>query len=167
MRRSPGTIERLTAGVLLAPLALAACTPGESAEPAPASTEDAAAAATDAPDAPAGDPAPEAFATTAWRVVAEDGARYITYLDADGGYRDMRNGDPWQTGSWSYSDGEGGKRLCFTPSAEAGVERCWEPGRMSGETMRAKGDGGLTIELVRVAYEPPAESEAETDDDDS
>ena len=48
---------------------------------------------------PSGEPAPEVFVATAWRAVAADGARYTTYLDADGTYRDLRNGDPWQTGS--------------------------------------------------------------------
>ena len=155
-------MKRLATGVLLAPLALAACGAEESIEPDPANSEDIAAAATTSPP---GDPAPEAFAATAWRVVAEDGARYTTYLDAGGSYRDLRNGDPWQVGSWSYSDGETGKRLCLTPAAEGGVERCWEPGRMSGETMRATSGRGLTIKLERVEYQPPVESEAETDDD--
>ena len=162
MQRSLGTTARLACGLLLAPLALAACSADDSVEPDPASTDDVVAAAT---AAPTGEPAPEAFAATAWRVVAEDGARYTTYLDADGTYRDLRNGDPWQTGSWSYSDGDGDKRLCFTPAAEGGVERCWEPGRMSGETMRAKGADDVTIELERVDYQPPAATETDDADD--
>ena len=135
----------------IAALALAGCSP--EAEEASDAPEDATA---EASATPTGQPAPEVFAATAWRVVAEDGARYTTMLDADGTYRDLRNGDPWQTGAWTYSDGEQGKFLCFTPEDEGGVERCWEPGRMTGDTMRATGDSGTNIELERVDYEPPA-----------
>lgn len=138
----------------MASLALAACTAGETEEADPAPTGEASAT-------PSGEPAPEVFAATAWRVIAQDGARYTTYLDADGSYRDLRNGDPWQTGSWRYFDGEEGKRLCFEPDDESGLERCWKPGRMSGETMRAESDSATTIELERVEYLPPATTDDE------
>lgn len=105
---------------------------------------------------PSGEPAPQTFSGTAWRSTAEDGARYTTYLDADGTYRDIRNGDPWQSGSWSYRDGGKEPELCFTPDAENAVERCWKPGRMSDGTMRAESDAGREIELERVDYFPPA-----------
>ena len=93
---------------------------------------------------------------TAWRALAADGARYTTYLDQDGTYRDLRNGDPWQTGSWTYSKDEGDKLLCFTPDSENGAERCWRPERMNGDTMRAR-SGDTEIELTRVEYAPPGE----------
>ena len=131
-----------------AALALSACSP----------TEDTGGDVPDAADpaaSPSDEPAPQIFAATAWRAVAEDGARYTTQLDPDGTYRDLRNGDPWQVGSWTYSDGEQGKLLCFTPGDENGIERCWEPERMRGDTMRATSDSGTTIELERVDYEPP------------
>ena len=107
---------------------------------------------------PSGEPAPEVFVATAWRAVAADGARYTTYLDADGTYRDLRNGDPWQTGSWTYSVVERDKRLCFIPEPDSGIERCWEPGRMSGGKMKATNDDGVSIELERVDYRPPADA---------
>ena len=135
----------------IAALALAGCSP-EAEEPAVTPGD----AAAEASATPTGQPAPEVFAATAWRLVAEDGARYTTMLDADGTYRDLRNGDPWQTGAWTYSDGEQGKFLCFTPDDDGAIERCWEPGRMTGGTMRATGDNGVNIELERVDYEPLA-----------
>ena len=88
-----------------------------------------------------------------------DGARYTTYLDQDGTYRDLRNGDPWQTGSWRYSEEEGnGKRLCLRPDDENGVERCWEPDRMRNGVMRAENDAGTVIELESVTYALPVET---------
>jgi hypothetical protein len=141
----------------LASLVLAACAPaGQSGDESAATPETAL--------TPTGEPAPEIFSATAWRAVAEDGARYTTYLDPDGTYRDLRNGDPWQTGSWTYDEGARPKLLCFTPDDENAIERCWEPGRMSGDTMRAESDGGLTIELERVDYELPAEGEPAEDE---
>ena len=134
-----------------AALALAACSPAGDAGDETLDTDPA--------PPPSSGPAPHIFAATAWRAVAEDGARYTTQLDPDGTYRDLRNGDPWQTGSWTYSDGEHGKLLCFTPEDENGIERCWEPERMSGDTMRATSDSGTAIELERVDYEPPSDDE--------
>jgi hypothetical protein len=82
-----------------------------------------------------------------------------TYLDQDGTYRDLRNGDPWQTGSWRYSEEEGsGKRLCLRPDDENGVERCWEPDRMRNGVMRAENDAGTVIELESVTYALPVET---------
>lgn len=146
---------RLALGAL-APLALGGCSGTQGDEP-PATDGEEIAATASASASPSGEPAPEAFAATAWRALAADGARYTTYLDADGTYRDLRNGDPWQTGSWRYLDAERDRRLCFMPADENGIERCWEPGRMTGETLRAKSDHGLTIELERVEYQPPVE----------
>ena len=142
----------------LASAGLAGCNDAGSADPE--------AAVTGEPSpTPEADSAPQTFADTAWRSTAEDGARYTTYLDADGTYRDIRNGDPWQTGSWAYRDGEDKPQLCFTPDAENGVERCWEPGRMSDGAMRAKNQTGREIELERVDYFPPAAEQLEETDD--
>lgn len=155
MRRGVAITGRWLAAAI-GPLALAACTGQKADQPLSTDTGETGASAT---ATPSGEPAPEAFAATGWRALAEDGARYTTYLDPDGTYRDLRNGDPWQTGSWRYLDSEGDKRLCFKPDDENGLERCWQPGRMSGDTLRAKGDGGITIELERVEYQPPAEAD--------
>ena len=146
MRRVGPTLRTLGSAAVAAAL-VAGCAPEDSANSQSSM-------ATDVSTEPTADPAPEVFAATAWRAIAEDGARYTTYLDPDGTYRDLRNGDPWQSGSWSYSDSEQGKILCFSPAEENGIERCWEPVRMTGKTMRAEGDSGRSIELERVDYEP-------------
>jgi hypothetical protein len=96
---------------------------------------------------------PAEFIRTAWRIVSEDGARYTTYLDEDGRYRDFRNGDPWQEGTWE-TDSE--DRLCFLPEAEGAVLRCWHPDRMQGANrMIASSDNGQRIRLDRADYSPP------------
>lgn len=142
----------------LASAVLAGCAPETGTETELAS-EGAATEAT--PEStPSGQPAPDVFAATAWRATAEDGARYTTYLDPEGTYRDFRNGDPWQEGTWEHADAEGGRVLCFTPDAENGIERCWEPGRMRGDTMEAQGDSGVKIELERVEYVPNPDADA-------
>ena len=87
---------------------------------------------------------------TAWRTVGEDGAILSTFLDADGRFRDFRNGDPMQEGSWDQPQ-EG--RLCFTPEAEDRLGECWTLGKLrkNGE-MRATSDTGLEIKLRQIAY---------------
>ena len=136
---------------LIAGLALAAmaCTPAEEAP----------AAETEAPEGEASGkpeerPAPEVFARTAWRAVGEDGARFTTYLDEDGTYRDLRNGDDWQSGTWRYV--EAGPLLCFIPEGDDVAETCWKPGKMRGETMVATDADDRRIELEKVDYVPPA-----------
>lgn len=91
-----------------------------------------------------------ALSGTAWRVEGEDGAIYTTYLDADGTYRDFKNGEPLQDGSWEELSE---KRLCFSPSSEEARGECWdrEPQDSDG-TMRATSDSGLTVELRQVTY---------------
>lgn len=138
--------------------ALAACSPTEQQSETLTATQQAMAT-------PTGEPAPEVFAATAWRVLAADGARYTTYLDQDGTYRDLRNGDPWQTGEWTYADGEDGKRLCLRPDADTGIERCWEPDRMRGDMMRLEGETGTLIELESVEYVLPSAKPSDASDD--
>ncbi len=146
-------LERLIG--LLATGALAACSPtGDGSTTAVSPVETAAAVSE-----PEGQPAPDEFANTAWRIIAEDGARYVTYFDADGTYRDLRNGDPWQDGTWSYEDGPEAKMLCFTPDDENGVERCWQPGRITDGTMVATNAAGRRIELKPVDYTLPEDNE--------
>ena len=134
----------------------AACTPAEDEQgtPAQSATEDAAIEATATAETPG------EFTETAWRIIAEDGARYTTYLDRDGGYRDLRNGDPWQTGQWTFN-ATGDERLCLTPEDENGVERCWKPEAMQDETMFATGPGDRRIELERVDYQLPESEDGE------
>lgn len=121
-----------------------------------------------AADAPQGNPdqadsaPPETLDGTAWRSNAEDGARFVTYLDADGTYRDLRNGEAYQTGIWTYASGARGKLLCFTPEEEAGVKTCWEPGRREGDNMIVTGPGGRRVELTGATYMPP-ENDTEAD----
>lgn len=110
---------------------------------------------------------PATMEATGWRVVSEEGARFTTYLDEGGTYRDLRNGDPYGTGEWTYTDGARGKLLCFTPQQDEALESeevetnetCWETSRMSGETMIVTGPGGKRIELTSVSYQSPADME--------
>ena len=109
---------------------------------------------------------------TAWRTATESGARLATYLDPDGTYRDLRNGDPYGTGSWAYTDGARGKLLCFTPSAETDngsedgettepIETCWETSRVRDGKMVVTGPGGKRVELTSIAYAAAASEEAD------
>lgn len=132
-------------------LLAAACSPAE--EPAPEATS--ADETADSEDSSVR-PAPEIFVGTAWRAMSEDGARYTTYLNSDGTYRDLRNGDEWQTGTWRF-DQEAGALLCFFPEAEAATESCWKPGRMRGDTLDATDSEGRRIELRKVDYIPSSE----------
>lgn len=105
-------------------------------------------------------PLPDEFSGTAWRAVAADGARYTTYLDTGGRYRDLRNGDPWQEGSWSIA--EAGKRqICFLPDGEAGRQTCWQPDEMEGRRLYLGNGAGRRIELRQVEYVPPGDADTE------
>ena len=103
------------------------------------------------------------FVGTAWRVSAEDGARYVTYLDAEGRYRDLRNGDPWQEGGWSLEaapgDEEGQVLLCFQPEGDNVRERCWETGKLDDGKLIVTSGGGRRVQLEKVAYEAPQDAE--------
>lgn len=150
---------------LVLAFALPACSPPESTdtqaeEPSTEGEESDAASETETQSELQAD-LPAEFIRTAWRIVAEDGARYTTYLDEDGRYRDLRNGDPWQEGTWE-NDGE--DRLCFLPDAEGAVLRCWHPDRMEGrDSMIVSGENGVRIRLQRADYVPPADEEGDED----
>ena len=105
------------------------------------------------------------FAETAWRVTAEDGARYVTYIDPDGTYRDLRNGNLWQQGSWTFDkapdDGGDSDLLCFTPDAEDARERCWEPGRLQDNELVVTSGGARRVSLEKVTYEAPEDATPE------
>ena len=136
-------------------LIVAACAQEET--PAEPATSDAPAQANTNPNVP------DEYADTAWRVVAEDGARYVTYLDSDGTYRDLRNGDPFQTGEWAFVDGPNGGQLCFNPDDENSRESCWQPETMRDDSLFARGPEDRRIELTRVEH-TPANDVAEADD---
>lgn len=105
----------------------------------------------------------EEFVGTAWRVSAEDGARYVTYLDAEGRYRDLRNGDPWQEGGWALEaapgDEEGQVLLCFQPEGDNVRERCWETGKLDDGKLIVTSGGGRRVQLEKAAYEAPQDAE--------
>ncbi|NVD44784.1 hypothetical protein [Qipengyuania atrilutea] len=115
-------------------------------------------APTTAADVASGDsaPAPEPlneFSGTAWRAIGEDGARFTTYLDADGTYRDLRNGDFYQTGGWNFD----GEEICFTPENESDRGDCWSPGVLRDDTVTMSRGDDFNIELEKVEYTPPDE----------
>lgn len=124
------------------------------AEPVPTETADAQASPSPAPVA-----ALSSYADTAWRSTAENGALFATYLDSGGHYRELRNGDPYQTGIWTYAaDG----RLCLTPNAENAQGGCWTPRPINEDgTLVLVNDAGRRIELTRITHEPPAEIDEE------
>lgn len=155
--------DLISRAAIILGLATAACTPPQDQPTAQVEAETAMAAGAESGDEPS--TPPQTFADTAWRSVSEDGARYTTMLDRDGTYRDLRNGDPWQQGSWTYAEDENRKELCFVPDAENGVERCWTPGRMEDDTLIATGRGERRIELQRVDYQPPEIVDAEEGED--
>ena len=104
------------------------------------------------------------MAETAWLSVSADGAVYTTFLDPDGRYRDMRDGEIAFAGNWEQN---ASGRLCFAP--DQGKAACWAHGSpgLNGE-MRATNEDGYAIEVKRITYTPPppqpdtdAEGEAE------
>lgn len=149
MRRTP----------LILVLAFAACSPAPEQD---AATQ-VAAAETEEPEpepSPTTSPAPDDFTNTAWRSTAENGALFVTYLDEGGTYRDLRNGDPYQTGTWEYAD-DG--QLCLTPEADDAQGGCWEPERMRDGDMLTLTSGERRIQVRRITYEPPAEEGQEAE----
>ena len=158
---------------------LAACSPEspESEAAAGAAMEAAqgdAASADNGADALDGSDLPDDFARTAWRVEDEDGARYTTYLDEGGRYRDFRNGDPWHSGSWEV-DADG--RLCLEPESETGdaengagagggtaPRRCWNPEGMDGDGgMIVQSGSGRRVRLQQTEYRAPQPSDDATE----
>ncbi|MEE4204850.1 MAG: hypothetical protein V2I39_01065 [Erythrobacter sp.] len=112
-----------------------------------------------AEEEPAGDaPAQRlAMAETGWLTVGRDGSVFTTQFDADGTYRDYRNGEFVQSGTWRRrEDG----LLCFSPAEQDRLGTCWETRGLDEDgTMRALDPDGRAIELRRVSYLPPAAAE--------
>lgn len=157
IRGAPRSLSAMLAALcILATMSACTDTTGDPAGADPALT------GSEAPEAEPDDASadlPSEFIRTAWRVVARDGARYVTYLDAGNRYRDFRNGDPWQEGRWETDSSD---RLCFLPEAKGAVLRCWRPDRMQGEgVMIAASGDGRRIRLERADYSPPAVEDGE------
>ena len=146
-------------------LPVIACAPQDDTQEDPATVTDEEDTQAPEEDADASPPSHSEFSDTAWRVMAEDGARYVTYIDADGTYRDFRNGEPWQEGSWKFDpaeeSGDGVDLLCFMPDAEDGSERCWEPGRLLDDELIVTSGGGRRVALEKVTYSAPEGAETE------
>ena len=108
---------------------------GETAEPAPPSVE-------------------VELPGSAWRVRGPQGAVFVTYFDPDGVFRDLRNGEPNQTGTWT-EDSEGG--VCLTPDVEGAATDCWTfEERSEDGTIQAR-KGEVAVELEPVDYVAPEE----------
>ena len=157
-----GELGLLRAAVVAAAMAmLGACAAEEEARPTDPETMAAAAKAEEEAEAQT----LEQFEGTAWQVSAEDGARYVTYLDSEGRYRDLRNSEPWQEGVWTIQPppekDKGTALLCFKPDGDNVRERCWEAGQLRGSTLVVESGGGRRVELLKVAYEPPAADQPE------
>ena len=131
--------------------ALAACAPAEEAASDPAAEPQSAGEAGVVETTPKN----LTLAETAWRASGEDGAVFTTYLDADGTYRDHKNGEPLQDGEWEeVSQG----RICFTPAKDETSGECWALEKPDAEgVMRATNDAEKVIELRRVTYVAPQE----------
>jgi len=153
----------------LAPLLLAACDGAEVLSPAATATGSGESAETPSePEAEEKSPERLAMAETGWLTIGRDGSVYTTQFDADGTYRDYRNGEFLQEGKWRRSE-DG--LLCFTPATQDRPGACWETlGLEDDGTMRARDADGRAIQLRRVSYLPPetaANDEDEAADDES
>lgn len=92
-----------------------------------------------------------AMASSGWLTVSADGAVQTTYLDADGRYRDYRDGEPIAEGKWRRG---GRSTLCF--EQEDTNETCWDIGTMdSAQSAIASDAEGKTIRITRVDYDAP------------
>ena len=98
------------------------------------------------------------MADTAWLSVGSDGSVQTTFLDTGGRYRDFRNGEAADAGSWaSRPDGS----ICFTP--EGGLGDCWTSGKLEddGSTIVTSA-GGKRVAIKRITYiAPPSDDDAE------
>lgn len=147
-------------GLPLALLAACADNPSEEdAAPAPENTAEAAAAPTSTLPPPS---EPVEMAGTAWAANDNDGAVYTTFIDPDGTYRDFRDGEIWQIGSW---DKPGGNRICYRPDNSGedadDARLCWTvrpPGRDG--VMTAVDEDGREVVVRQVEYSEPSEDTA-------
>ncbi|MEM6856917.1 MAG: hypothetical protein AAF559_03525 [Pseudomonadota bacterium] len=92
------------------------------------------------------------MAETAWLSVSEEGVVYTTFLDPDGRYRDVRDGEIAYQGTWEQN---ASSELCFSP--DTGIGACWEHGAPGLDgVMRATNRAGRSVEVKRISYIPPA-----------
>ena len=102
---------------------------------------------------------PITMAGTAWDAIDSNGAVYTTFIDPEGTYRDFRDGEMWQTGSW---DRPGGNRICYKPDdpiEEEGSRLCWTV-RPPGEdgVMVAIDENGREVTVRQVEYVEPEDA---------
>ncbi|WP_061926622.1 hypothetical protein [Altererythrobacter epoxidivorans] len=151
---------RRTILLACAALCITACSAPEEGADGSVVTEDttdvAAATEDNAGDTGGSDETPPAdLERTAWRVDGEDGAVYTTYLDDDGTYRDFKNGEPLQSGTWEEVSAG---RICFEPAEDDKRGECWDNEALAKDgTMRTTSDSDKTVELRRVTYVGPNE----------
>ena len=102
-----------------------------------------------------------AVSETGWLTVGADGAVQTTFFDPDGGYRDYRNGELTFEGRWEQRpDGT----LCFEP--ESGLGQCWETDASASDgTVTATNTDGTSIEIKRITYSAPPESDGAGEDE--
>ena len=162
-RTYPSAPRRIALVAAAGGLMLAGCGTQQDSEPVPTASPQA--EATAVADIAGEGSTPDQVSGTAWRSIADDGARFTTYFDAGGRYRDLRNGDPWREGGWVFNDVQD-KELCFTPDGENAQRACWQPGAMDGDNLYAIDVTGRRIELRRVEYVPP-ETPADEESDDA
>jgi hypothetical protein len=156
-------------------VALAACAPqSDEDEDSGATMPDIPAAQVTAPSPPAseGEDADTSEATTGrspfvaetgWLTISRSGAVQTTFFDADGTYRDYRDGKAVGAGTWERgADGA----VCFMP--EAAPETCWTMRSQDEEgEVTATGPDGRTIAIRRIAYRPDPVDEEEPGAQDS
>ncbi|MEP3051859.1 MAG: hypothetical protein ABJP48_03860 [Erythrobacter sp.] len=99
------------------------------------------------------------FSESAWLSIGNDGAVYTTFFDADGSYRDHRNGIALQNGTWRKLEDA---RLCFFPEQQNRTGDCWSIGALEDNgTMRLTSSQGRDIEVRQVAYLAAESADAE------
>lgn len=100
---------------------------------------------------------PMLVANTGWLSVGADGSVQTTFLDADGRYRDFRNGVAADTGSWERRpDGA----FCMQP--DAGKSACWSADRPAKDgSIMVSSDDAKRVELKPITYSPPADDGAD------
>ena len=97
-------------------------------------------------------------ADTAWLSVGTDGSVQTTFLDTGGRYRDFRNGEAADSGSWEQRpDGS----ICFTP--DSGLGACWATESSENDgTAVIVNETGTRVSIKRITYTAPPVEVAET-----
>ncbi|MHA7820848.1 MAG: hypothetical protein ACX930_14470 [Erythrobacter sp.] len=146
-------INRPITFAFVAALALAGCTAAE--EEGSSGGGDAGSEAGATPEPTPTRDTDIAVSESGWLTVGTDGAVQTTFFDADGRYRDLRNGELFGEGNWQQRpDG----KVCFEPDSGRGA--CWETDAAdeNGEANATDGDG-KTITIKRITYVAPPEDQ--------